>query len=382
MELASFVLVLASVAACSSAVPQGGRRWWALATLLACAVIAGLLAGDGWVRTLLFDVAAFASVGLVWTTGTAAAARAARTYLTLVVISVASVTVALLILGSTTAVPTPPWDRIVVALVVVGFGIKLAAVPFYVWLPAVAEHAAPMTTVLIVAVLDVATFGELARLRVASPWVFEAWQPLWLALALLSMLGGALLALAERDLKRMLAFSTSDGMGYLLVGLLAGPGPGLAGALAGAMAHALSKTLLFGAVAVTEARLGRSLTLDDCGLAARCPVSAAAFVAGALGMIGVPPTLGFIGRWQIYLAGSEYGGQFVLLVMILATSLAVLYHARAIHRVWLGGGEPRTAAEPRLAVVALVTLIALLMVLGVFPVVLTGAGAGHVLPLP
>jgi len=69
-----------------------------------------------------------------------------------------------------------------------------------------------MTTALIVGVVDIAEFSELAGLRLAIPWAFDGYQALWLTLALASMFGGALLALAQRDLKRMLAFSTIDDM--------------------------------------------------------------------------------------------------------------------------------------------------------------------------
>ena len=186
----------------------------------------------------------------------------------LLIISLVCLTGGMLLI-SEGASPAPlPWNRVAVGLLVIGFGLKLALVPFYFWLPGVAATAAPMTTVLIVSVIDMAAFSDLAHLRVTTPWVFADSRTLWLAIALASMFGGALLALAQRNLKRMLAFSTIDDMGYLLLGVAAGPGIGLTGALAGALGHAISKLLLFGAVAVAEARTGRTLTLESRGLAA------------------------------------------------------------------------------------------------------------------
>jgi multicomponent Na+:H+ antiporter subunit D len=172
----------------------------------------------------------------------------------------------------------------------------------------------------------------------------------------------------------MLAFSTIDDMGYLLLGVVAGSQVGMAGALLGALAHALFKVLLFGAVGVAERGLGRPLTLDDRGLAGRFPVSSAAFIAGALGMIGVPPLLGFAGRWRLYLSGLETGGVWLGAAMVLATVLALFYYTRAVHAVWLGspaqnqGGAQRLAAgEPRLAAVTLAAVTAAAVLMGLAP---------------
>ncbi len=371
--LGVFVVLFAAIAAFARVFPQGNRRWWALFAWLTLLVAAAMLLSDGWARRLLLDAGALVAVALVWNRGTPEAARAARTYLALLIVSMICLTGGMLGIGEGVNPPPSSWNQAAVGLLVIGFGLKLALVPFYFWLPGVAAAATPMTTVLIVSVVDMAAFSDLAHLRVTAPWVFAHGRSLWLAVALLSMFGGALLALAQRDLKRMLAFSTTDDMGYLLLGVAAGPGIGLSGALAGALGHALAKLLLFGAVGMAEARLGRPLTLDSRGQAARCPVSGAAFIVGALGIIGVPPTFGFVGRWRLYLAGAEYGGGALVLAMALATSLALLYYARAIHRVWLGTvADTALPREPKLATITLSVLMILVVTLGMFPGVVIG----------
>jgi multicomponent Na+:H+ antiporter subunit D len=366
-----FTGLLAAIAIYAIPVPQGDRHWWEIFGLLATLVIAGVWVGEGMARTLLLDAAALTAVALVWVRHTEQAARAARTYLTLRVPAMAAILAGLYLVGEGN-VPSYPLDRLAVGLLVIGFGLKLALIPFYFWLPSVAEASAPMTTAVIVSVVDITAFLELAHLRTSAPWVFSAYSGLWLTIAVLSMLIGALLALAQRDLKRMLAFSTMDDMGYLLLGVVVGPGVGLAGALLGALSHALLKVLLFGAVGIAEQGLGRPVTLADRGLAARFPISAAAFIVGAFGMIGVPPSFGFVGRWRLYLAGMEYGGPLLLLAMVVATILALLYYVRAIHRVWLGSGagEP-DRREPRLAGFVLITLSLVALGLGVFPWLVT-----------
>ena len=366
----TFLVLFAGVALYAKAVPQGNRRWWNLLALLGVLVLIGQAAGEGVARLLLLDAAAFVAVAMVWTRNTPQAVKAARTYLELLLLAVVCLGAGLYLAGEGSTPPAAPLDKLAVALLVVGFGLKLAMVPFYFWLPNVAKHAAPMTTALIVAVVDISAFSELAHLRLAAPWVFADYDSLWLAIALLSMFGGAILALAQSDIKRMLAFSTVDDMGYLLLGVVVGPGVGLTGALLAALNHALLKVLLFGAVGVVESRRGQAVTLADRGLAARYPVSAAAFIVGALGMIGVPPLFGFIGRWRLYLAGVEYGGLALVLVLAVATALALLYYVRAIHRVWLGSpaeADASPAGEPRLAVAVLGVLMVLTIVLGLFP---------------
>jgi multicomponent Na+:H+ antiporter subunit D len=376
----AFLVLLISVALYAKAVPQGDRRWWGLAALLGALIIAGQIIGAGVGRVLLIDAAAFVAVALVWiqdmpqdVTERERVQTVARTYLILLLVAVIFLGAGLYLAGEGSTPPTFPLDKIAVSLFVVGFGLKLALVPFYFWLPGLAEYAKPMTTALVISVVDIAAFGELAHLRLTAPWVFTNYAALWLALALLSMFGGALLALAQRNLKRMLAYSTIDDMGYLLLGVVVGPGMGLSGAVLAALSHAFFKVLLFGAVGLAESQSGCELTLETRGMATCYPVSAAVFIAGALGMIGVPPLFGFVGRWRLYLAGVQFGGVWLGLVMALATGLALLYYVRAIHRTWLGPADMKTpSGEPKLAVVVLIALVILMLAAGLFPGWLTG----------
>jgi NADH:ubiquinone oxidoreductase subunit 2 (subunit N) len=368
--LATLVL---GVAVFSAAIASGDRRWWLPAGATAVLVVLAGAMGHGWAGVMLLNAAELAAVWLVAWRGTPAATSAARRYLLAVLPAIALTVVALVLTDLGNVRPAAPWDRLAVVLLIVGFALKLGLVPVYFWLPAVARSAPAMTTALIVAVLDVAVFGELLTLREHAAWVFTDFSAVWLALALASLLGGALLALAQRQLTAMLAFSSIDDMGYLLIGLVAG-GDGLAGVGYGLVSHALCKLALFGAVGIAEWRIGEPVTLETRGLAARVPIASAAFMVGAFCFIGVPPGLGFLGHWRLYLAGAELGGPALLACMYVATALALLCYVRAIHRTWLGApSAPQGAAGAPVGASAVVLLVAMgAVALGLVPGLLGG----------
>ena len=372
-----FGIVFVSIAVYARAVPQGGQRWWIAAIILVGLLIIAFQIRSGLIRTLLLDGAVFAAVALVWVEDNPQAKQAARVYLAMAVGAMLCVTIALVLTGELFGVegtrPTYPFDQIVVALLLIGFVIKLAFIPLYFWLPNIASSSSPMTTALIVATLDIAEFSELLTLRSSLPWAFDEHFGLWLTIALLSMFGGALLALAQRDLKRMLAFSTIDDMGYLLIGVLAGTQIGFTGAFLGMLSHSIFKVILFGAVGVAEQGRGKPITLSERGLAAHYPISGAAFIIAALGFIGIPPMFGFLGRWRLYLSGLQIGGLALGIAMAVATALAIFYYVRAIHRVWLGPpSDEKISTEPKQAAAVLVALVVLALILGLFPGLLVG----------
>lgn len=374
------------------AIPQGGRSWWQFATGTIVLALLARLVGHGWPATLLSSAAELFAVGMVWSTGTPLARAAARKYLSAVFLGILFTSAALVMTDFGTVRPAAPFDRLSVALLMLGFALKLGLVPVYFWLPAVARASSAMTTALIIAVVDVGGFCELLALRGTAPWMFDQFATLWTVLAVLSLLGAALLALAQTELKPMLAFSSIDDMGYLLLGLAAGGADGFAGAWYGILGHALGKVVLFGAVGAAEWHLGRPVTLDTRGLSTPLPVASAAFMLGALGFIGIPPTLGFVGHWRLYLAGAELGGPVLLTALYAASAMALLCYVRAIHRTWLGptnvAAEAGTGAAgrplPSLAVVVLLAFAIAPVLFGLMPNLLrpTAEAPAHVAALP
>jgi NADH:ubiquinone oxidoreductase subunit 2 (subunit N) len=382
MFLGCFAVLACAIALYAASVPQGNRRWWILLAAIVALVVASKLIGGGLIGAVVLDLAELAAVALVWSRGTPQAAAAGRLYLFAIVPAIVCTLIALALIGTGGARPGPWIELFAVWLVILGFALKFGLIPFSFWLPAVASAAAPMTTALIVSVVDIATFGELAALRETAPWIFSGHASAWLAVALLSMFGGAVLALAQTELKRMLAYSTIDDLGFLLLGLIVGGPLGMAGAGLGALSHALSKVVLFGAVGLAEAGIGQSVTLDTRGLAARLPVAGAAFIAGALSFIGVPPGFGFVGYWRIYVAANQFGGLALIVALLAIAGLDLLCYARAIHRTWLGSPQIQaTSAPAHLAAGVVASLAVIAVLLGCYPTVLTGAAAPGVLAL-
>lgn len=377
-QLILFAVLVAGIGLYAWSVPQGGRRWWLLAGTSAAFVLAAVAvsdsvrsAGTSWLSPILLDVGELAAVALVWSHPTAEAARTGRRYLAAIGPAIACTLIGAALLERPVPLSTGA-EKVALCLLVVGFALKLGLIPFYFWLPEVAAHAPAMTTALIVSVVDMATFRELAGLRESAPRLLDDYAAVWAVLALLSMLGGVLLALAQRELKRMLAFSTITDLGLLLLGVVAGGPTGVVGASIGALSHSLSKVILFGAVDIAERRLGRPVTLDTRGLAARLPVAAAVFVIGALGFIGVPPGFGFAGYWRIYVAVADYGGPVLLAALVLVAVLDLFVYARAIHRTWLGPAPDAVTGIPaRLGPAVLVALAVLAIALGLYPGALT-----------
>lgn len=341
-------------------------------------IIAALWLPGEITRTVLMDAAALTLAALVWSQDR----RAGRLFLAAVLVGSILVAAGMALGGLFHEGAVPPAGlnaKVVIALLLVGYAIKLAAIPFSFWLAPVSERSSTMTAVLVISLLDMAELGELAAIRSGSAWIFANAQWIWTAMALLSMFAGALLALAQTNVRRMLAFSTIDDIGYLLLGLAAGSVGGVLGAAIGALSHSLCKFLLFGAVGVAEDDLKHPLTTADRGLAGRHPVAGAAFIAGALGMIGIPPFLGFLGRWRLYFSGLEAGGTVLIIAMAFATALALLYYVRVIHKVWLGRADEGSTSAPVNYFwigTIFVLVIILMIIVGLFPSFIPGMAGG------
>ena len=215
------------------------------------------------------------------------------------------------------------------ACFVVGFGVKAAIMPLHGWVPDAHPAAPAPCSALLSGVLVAA--GGFGLIRVSYEVIGvgllrELGVMPWLGgLASLTVVLAALLALRQDDLKRRLAYSTISQMGYLTLALaLLGP-MATVGALVHLVHHAFMKGTLFFCAGSFAHATGRRGMVSLAGLAARTPLTAAAFTLAALGMIGVPPLAGFVSKWWLGIGMLESDAPYALLVLLLGALLAAGY---------------------------------------------------------
>jgi len=344
------------------------RAWHALLPLLVlsggCAV-AAMWTGEPMQRQALLEIASALVLVLVWRTGTR---RVAWLYSAVVAISAIDLIAGQIAMQQGSGA----WAR---ALLLCSFLLKLGIAPLLLWLPSIAEVLPAPLIGAIIAVVDMAAFGVLVLTAQAHPDLLQP-HGLWIAAALASSLLASALMLTQRNIKRLLALSTIEDMGFLLLGVLSATELGLRGALIGAFVHAVAKALLFISISAPEA--DGMLLQDTRGLASRYPVSAAGFLAGSLAMLGVPPLLGFAGRWRLYQTAIETS-PWLLAGFVLSSMFALVAYVLCLTRCWWGPADTHTAdashaSEPLVLKLAIVGLIVVLLAGGMYPNVLLALG--------
>jgi len=354
--IAACALVLASLASPAT------RRLAPLLVLTGAATIAGLGLGDPWLRLGLLELGALLTIPLVWQSAKTSSAK--WTYTLVVLISATTLVLSDLMLDRGQA----DWSR---ALLITSVCVKLAAIPLFFWLLRLADEVPALVLGIIIAVVDMASFGELYITAQASPLSFTP-TALWMWAAALTSLLAALLMLTQRSLKRLLALSTVEDVGFLLLGLASASALGTTGALFAASTHALAKALLF--ICLTGPETAGILDGKHTGLAIRYPVSAFGFLFGMLAMLGIPPTMGFLGRWRLYSTAIQIGPCPVT-IFILSSIFALIAYVLALTHIWWGPerepspppDSPHLMKEPFVLRAVIVALVALLLAVGIWP---------------
>jgi multicomponent Na+:H+ antiporter subunit D len=247
----------------------------------------------------------------------------------------------------------PTTARGVFALLIAGLGVKAALVPLHGWLPHAMVAPAPVSALLhAVAVVKAGVYGivrvvyDLFGLSVADQLGVLA--PL-AAVAAITIVFGSLRALVQDDLKRRLAYSTVSQLSYIVLGVsLAGVLSTTAGLVHLVHQGVMKVTLFYCAGNLYEA-LGVSRVSQMTGVGRRLPLTMAAFTIAAIGMVGIPPTVGFVTKWHLGLGAVETGEQWVLAVLITSSLLNAAYFLPAVARAWFGSPDPAWAerAEDR-----------------------------------
>lgn len=231
-------------------------------------------------------------------------------------------------------------------LMAVGFGFKVSAVPFQAWTPDVYTGAPTPVTAFMSVGTKVAAFAALARVfMVAFHTQTAHWQPAIWAIAALTMVIGNLLAVTQRDVKRMLAYSSIANAGYLLVAVATGSQRALASLLFYLAAYAVMNMGAFGVTSLVERSDGRGTNLVDFnGLGRRNPALAGAMAVFLFSLAGMPPTAGFLAKYFVFYAAIIDQQVSLAIIGILSSVLGMYYYLRVIWAMYFVEPAPHGLA--------------------------------------
>ncbi|MFD9114952.1 NADH-quinone oxidoreductase subunit NuoN [Streptomyces bottropensis] len=259
-------------------------------------------------------------------------------------------------LGSTTANNT----LLLTGLAMLGVGLlfKIGAVPFHSWTPDVYQGAPTPVTGFMAATTKVAAFGALLRLLyVALPDLVWDWRPVLSGVAVLTMIVGAVLAVSQTDVKRLLAYSSIAHAGFLLMGVLSASQAGVSAVLFYLAAYSLVTFAAFTTVTLVRDAGGEASRLPDwAGLGRRSPLLAAVFSLFLLTFAGIPLTSGFTGKFAVFQAALMSGAVPLVIVGVLSSVVAAFAYVRIIVLMFFSKPQPD---GPSVAVPSALTIISI-----------------------
>ncbi len=254
------------------------------------------------------------------------------------------------------------------ALILVGLSFKVAAVPFHMWTPDVYQGAPSSVTAFMAAGAKIAGFAALLRVfALAFPSLAGNLTPVLAVLSALTMIVGNVIAIAQTNIKRLLAYSSIAHAGYILMAFVPyGQSKVVSTSVAAGLFYLVSYVLTnFGAWAVVislEKSEGKGLEISDYGgLGRKYPALAAAMTVFMLSLTGIPPTLGFVGKFYLFRAAIQGGFYLLAVIGVLTSLISAYYYLRVVVTMYMREGEPETANEPWLNITwglaALLTVI-------------------------
>ncbi|MDG4827996.1 NADH-quinone oxidoreductase subunit NuoN [Solwaraspora sp. WMMD1047] len=259
-----------------------------------------------------------------------------------------------------------------IALLSVGLLFKVAAAPFHVWTPDVYQGAPTPITGFMAACTKVAAFGALLRVFYVA-FSGAAWDftPVLGAVAVLTMLVGAVLAVTQTDIKRLLAYSSVANAGYLLVGVLALSRDGLSSTMFYLVAYGFTVIAAFAVVTLVRDGDGEATHLSRwAGLGRRSPLVAGLFTFLLLAFAGIPMTSGFMSKFAVFGAALDGGQTWLVIAGVLSSMILAFPYLRVVVLMWLsepGESTPTVSVPGGLSSAAITIGVAVTLVLGVAP---------------
>jgi NADH-quinone oxidoreductase subunit N len=219
-----------------------------------------------------------------------------------------------------------------IAFISVGLLFKVGAVPFHAWSPDVYQGAPTAVTGFMAAATKVAAFGAILRIfYVAFANAEWQWKPAIVVISIITMVFGSVVAISQRDVKRMLAYSSIAHAGFLLAGVIALSKAGLEASIFYLFAYGVATVGAFGVVTLVRDSVGEVTDLNRwSGLGKRSPLIASVFAFFLLAFAGIPLTSGFIGKFSIFSAAYASGSTWVLIAGVLSSAIAAFFYIRVI----------------------------------------------------
>src|SRR5438874_7194818 len=276
-----------------------------------------------------------------------------------------------------------------IIMTLIGFAFKIAAAPFHLWAPDAYQGAPIPSAAFIASGSKVASFVVLGKIVLvgfgpvhgSSAWhaMAAGWSPILAALAALSILIGNLVALAQTNVRRLLAYSAVAHAGYTLLGLVAGGRDGFSATLFYATVYAITLVGAFGVVAVVRSETGGDDVKNFSGLAARAPLLAGCMAIFMFSLAGIPPLAGFFGKFYLFSAALRAGGDHGLLWLVglalFGSFVSLYYYLIVLKAIFVD--QPSASAPPRdhvssdlLQRRAVAALAGIVLLLGIMPDIL------------
>ena len=254
--------------------------------------------------------------------------------------------------------------------IVAGLAFKLGAVPFHMWVPDVYHGAPTAVTALIGTVTKLASFAFVLRLLVQGLFVLAIdWQGMLIIMAVLSILIGNVTAIAQTNIKRMLAYSTISHIGFLLYGFMSASINGYASAMFYILSYVLISLVAFGIILLLSRKGFEAENLDDLkGLNQRSPWYAFLMLIAMFSMAGIPPTLGFYAKFTVLQAALQAGLIWFVVFAVLMAVVGAYYYLRVVKLMYFDEPVDHTPIEAPFGMQLVLSVNALaLLALGLMP---------------
>lgn len=263
-------------------------------------------------------------------------------------------------------------------LLAVGFGFKLAVVPFHMWTPDVYQGAPTSVTAFMAVASKAASFGAFLRVFIEGLGGLKAnWSAIFLLICLATLVLGNVVALVQTNIKRMLAYSSIAHAGYALIGVVAAGRLESSSGIASVLLYlALYTFMTFGAFAIVAMLRKDEIEGDEIedftGLSKKHPVAALLMLIFMVSLAGIPPTAGFIGKFYVFMSAVEAGMTWLAVIALVFAAVSAYYYLRLVMVMYMrepsdvAPGAPRLVMSPTLSIV-LACAVAGVVIFGLYP---------------